>query len=92
MTPLQNRVVVYLDTFPGVSGIQVADRFRVESKTYGRQRATSTAIAGLRRLKLVQDVKRCSRCHRALTRGHRNVPLYLTARGRRLAARLRYDN
>lgn len=64
------------------TGIDVANHFPVESKTYGRQQATSTVIAEARRRKLLKDVKRCDKCGCALTRGNRNVTLKLTKQGR----------
>lgn len=81
MTYAEN-VLVYITRNPGVTAVDIANLFPVESKIYGRQRAASSAIAFLRKEGLLMDVARCECCHRAQTRGQRNVRLYATAKAK----------
>lgn len=67
------------------TAVDVANRFPVDNQMFGRQRNASTAIAKFRKHGLVSDVSRCEHCGRALTRGKRNQPLYLTLTGMEMA-------
>lgn len=70
---------------PGITTPQLALRFAKffrKSALYGAHRNVSTIIAELRSAGIVEDTERCEHCGRSLTRGRRNVPLYLTARGK----------
>lgn len=82
MRPTLDDVLEFIATHTGeVTGMDVANRFPVESKEYGRQRYTSGLIARCRKLGYISDCDRCNHCNRALTRSRRNVPLVLTTKG-----------
>lgn len=85
---LCDQVMLYLEKHDA-TGVIVANHFQISSVTYGRQRATSSAIARLRKDGYLEDCPRCEHCHRALSRHHRNVPLILTEAGRARCAMLR---
>lgn len=82
-------ILVYLHTHLGNTAIDVANAYPVESKVYGRQRAASSRVAALRKAGYIEDVERCSHCGGALTRGTRNVPLFLTPKGEQRVKELR---
>lgn len=63
------------------TALAVANLVKVESVQYGRQQAVNTAIAHLRKRKLLVDVDRCASCGGAQTRGEKNRTLVLTAAG-----------
>jgi hypothetical protein len=63
---------------PGVTMMPCATLLNKPHSIYGKQKAATLAIAGLRRKGLILDCKRCPYCGRALTRGRRNVPLFAT--------------
>jgi hypothetical protein len=64
-----------------VTCVDVANEFPVDSVMFGRQRDASTMIAWFRSRGLLEDVRRCSHCGGARTRGERNVKLYPTLAG-----------
>lgn len=64
-----------------VTCVDVANEFPVESVMFGRQRDASSMVAWFRSRGLLEDVRRCSHCRRALTRGERSVKLYPTLTG-----------
>ncbi len=79
-------VLEYVYRHPGATQADVikhfGDAFFNSTPRYGSQRKASRMIAALRKHGLIEDVqKRCPMCHRALTRGKRNVPLNATAKG-----------
>lgn len=80
------KVLVCIAKNPGVVSVAVADTLPIEHRLYGRQRATSAAVATLRRGGFIRDVDRCDCCNRALTRGQRNVGLFATPKGIEKAA------
>ena len=81
MTRLAKLVLCFISDHPGITASRVADHFKIENRTYGRQRPINTAIAELRRVGLLEDVPRCKHCHRALTRGIPNRALRVTLDG-----------
>lgn len=85
----QIAVLLFIHDSDGPTGKDAANHFKVESKTYGRQQATATAISELRSKGLVVDCPRCPECGKAQSRGIRNKPLYLTLAGRQFVATLR---
>lgn len=90
MNTSDRAVVGFLQRNPGSTQLQVAAAFPVESYEYGIQRAVSRSIARLRKARYVKDVAhRCRHCGVALTRGQKNVQLFLTAKGRRFDWRRR---
>jgi hypothetical protein len=78
VSPFELAIYTYIKAHPGVTSIHVANTFPVDHPVYGRQRATSQAIASLRQRGLLVDCERCPTCRRAVTRGRRNIPLYTT--------------
>lgn len=79
MNTFDQTVLAFVRERPGTTMPEVAAHYPVESKTYGRQRAVSAAIARLRKRGLLLDcAHRCDHCGAAKTRGQRNVPLYAT--------------
>lgn len=81
-------MLTYIKENPGVTSSQLADRYPVEHKTYGRQRFASAAVAQFRRSGWINDVAhRCSQCNGALTRSSRNVPLSVTYTGLQVLGR-----
>jgi hypothetical protein len=61
---------------PGCKMVTLATLLNRAHSIYGKQKAATLAIAGLRRKGFILDCKRCPYCGRALTRGRRNVPLF----------------
>lgn len=82
---MTQEVLRFIAQNEGCTSIDVANALPVDHVVYGRQRATSSAIALLRKAGLIKDCPRCPTCDRALSRGQRNVPLSLTAAGRKRA-------
>lgn len=78
---LEFRVLEMVQAEPGIVATEVARRLRPETDpVFGHQRPTSAAVVRLRKKGLLADVTvRCRTCDRALTRGHKNVPLVLNA-------------
>ena len=64
---------------PGCTALDLAHLLqRPGEDLYDAHRRISWVIAHLRKNKTLVDVPRCAVCGRALTRTHRNVPLYPT--------------
>ena len=68
----------FLKENPGTRMITLATLLNKPHSIYGKQKAATLAIAELRRAGIIKDCRRCPYCRRALTRGLRNVPLFLT--------------
>ena len=81
-----DRVLDFIHCNPGTTQMAVIEAFGHgffdSTPRYGSQRKASTIIARLRSKGLIQDVGgRCLTCHRALTRGSRNVRHFVTDEG-----------
>ena len=77
LSPLEEKAKQLVEENPGITMIGIAAAINIKHPIYGKQRAASRAIARLRKGAFIKDVaRRCPKCHRALTRNLRNVPLY----------------
>ena len=76
LTEDEQIVYDFIKENPGCTMMPCATLLNKPHSIYGKQKAATIAIAGLRRKGLVVDCKRCPYCGRALTRAQRNVRLF----------------
>jgi hypothetical protein len=67
----------YIREHPGCTQKQIAAAFPNNNKLYGSHKFVASAVTELRRMGKVEDVERCDKCGRAMTRGRPNAPLYI---------------
>lgn len=73
----KEQVYSYIKEHPGVTGSEIAAAFPIEDVLYGSYKPVSFAIAALRKEGKLQDCPRCEHCGQSVSRGRRNVRLYV---------------
>ena len=74
-------VETFIKHHPGCTQKDIARAFPTGNKIYGSHKFVASHIEALRQEGRLPDVPRCETCRRAITRGRKNLKLYLIGEG-----------